>query len=300
VQFPWCRVLKRPPLLSRDRHCAETVSGSAPSSPPPATTPPKACPIPPRRLRGKDVYDGAWGGNGEGFLPCPPNVTHCIRLSAFPPGLSLSDFFREQILPATAGELNYLRTAIMNSVQNGNVTNRTAATVEYLSTHGGKPLAGAGLAILARGLRKLSELKTPGEGEADIWPGRRHKMPTGAVEWIALQIAPKVGRAGEEGRVRVVVAEGTGSRGALGRVCLWGWGHQSNHRRPHLCRTAVRLTKPSLIEAIASRPTPKRQGPEMSHSMFELGRAEALSWAQEQGFPAALAKQSLAPYPVGK
>ncbi len=180
-------------------------------------------------LRGKHVYDGSWGGNGEGFLPCPPGVAYCIRVSSFPAGVKLSEFVEKQLLPAPASEVGYLGGAIVNTVRNGELVNRTATSVAYVDARGGKPLAGDGAAILAQAMRTLSGVVTPGKGEADVWPGRRHKVPTGAVEWIALQLAPK--------------------------------------------------------------------GPEMSHAMFELGRAEALSWAQEQGFPAALAKQSLAPHP---
>lgn len=35
-------------------------------------------------FRGRQVFDGAW----DTYLPCPPKVQHCLRISAFPANVS--------------------------------------------------------------------------------------------------------------------------------------------------------------------------------------------------------------------
>jgi hypothetical protein len=51
---------------------------------------------------------------------------------------------------------------------------------------------------LVQQMRVLSGWVTPGEGQADIWPGRRHPLPVSAFRWTLGLMVPAVsgGRAG--------------------------------------------------------------------------------------------------------
>jgi hypothetical protein len=51
---------------------------------------------------------------------------------------------------------------------------------------------------------ELKKLFTPGEGEADVFPGRRHKLPTTELIWASRLISPPVSWAGEGGWQRLV------------------------------------------------------------------------------------------------
>lgn len=41
-------------------------------------------------------------------------------------------------------------------------------------------------------LQALMRLRTPGEGEADIFPGRRHPLPVTALFWSSFMMSPGV------------------------------------------------------------------------------------------------------------
>jgi hypothetical protein len=75
-----------------------------------------------------------------------------------------------------------------------------------LGRQGGAPFQGA--AELAAAYTGFWELRTPGEGEADIFPGRRHALPVGEFEWVTRMPIPA--------RVR----RGTGGGG------FWGGGRR--------------------------------------------------------------------------
>lgn len=74
---------------------------------------------PPRRatsfsFRGERVYDGSLGGPGPGWLPCPPGVGYCIRVSSMPPGIKIRELLVNDVLlspqhHARAGEIVAMR-----------------------------------------------------------------------------------------------------------------------------------------------------------------------------------------------
>jgi hypothetical protein len=118
------------------------------------------------------------------------------------------------------------------------------------------------------------QLRTPGEDGADIFPGRRHKLPVGTFEWASRLPIPAPVREGGK----------------------WGSGTCTlNLSGPCIrsCSPTARLnTLSDCLPPLPPRhPPPTRQkSPADNQAMFDLGRAEALSWAQEAGFPAALAR----------
>lgn len=71
-------------------------------------------------------------------------------------------------------------------------------------------------------LQALVKLRTPGEGEADIFPGRRHPLPVTCLYWASFMVSPGVSAGLVSGCARACVRllggkglwEGAGSRGS--------------------------------------------------------------------------------------
>ncbi|KAI8475986.1 MAG: hypothetical protein J3K34DRAFT_4301 [Monoraphidium minutum] len=170
------------------------------------------------KFRGEDAYDGSFAGPGRGFLPCPPNVTYCVRVCPFPAGTSIARLLTLDLLqggpPAKASLAGGVASTLLGADAPGNI----AATLRSF-LGGSKRDLGVQAAQTAQLLAALSAVVTPGEGDADIWPGRRHKLPVDRATWT-----------------------------------MW---------------TAVWTDRAGIL------------------AMYELGRAEALSWAREAGFAAA-------------
>ncbi|GBF90753.1 hypothetical protein Rsub_03054 [Raphidocelis subcapitata] len=177
-----------------------------------------AGPSPTIKFRGQPVFDGSFGGPGAGFLPCPPGVRYCVRVSAMPAHVTLAGVIGT-ILRGGPQSQGIAARAALDILTSADVAGTLLQTA--LGRQGGAPFQGA--AELAAAYTGFWELRTPGEGEADIFPGRRHALPVGEFEWVT--------------------------------------------RMPIPARSAAD-----------------------NQAMFDLGRTEALSWAQEAGFPAALAK----------
>ncbi|GBF95267.1 hypothetical protein Rsub_08298 [Raphidocelis subcapitata] len=171
------------------------------------------------KYRGADVYDGSMGGNGAGFLPCPPNLNYCVRVSTMPAGVPLNTLLLN--LMATPEDRGFTLGIAANTVAGsdvGGILSGVAAARVAVAPE----TAVAGPGRLAQLTKALMSLTTPGEGDADIWPGRRHPLPVSDYHWMEWMVTP-----------------------------------------PNDSERKV---------------------------MFDLGRAEALSWAQEVGFPEAAGK----------
>jgi hypothetical protein len=106
------------------------------------------------------------GGNGPGFLPCPPNVSYCVRVSSMPAGVPLSTLiqtilsshdnaaYTAEVLAATAAG------ADKPTIITGVAAARVSAGAETKASEPGR---------MAQLVKALSSVTTPGEGEADIW-----------------------------------------------------------------------------------------------------------------------------------
>jgi hypothetical protein len=136
------------------------------------------------------VYDGSLGGPGHGWLPCPPGVSYCLRVSSMPAGLQLGRLvFKDLPLGRRA---NKVRAA---SILTSTLTNMPYKLLSTWSAYADRPEA-----LLADGLHakqfmeSLMQLVTPGEGGADIYPGRRHALPTSDLIWASWLAAPAVSR----------------------------------------------------------------------------------------------------------
>ncbi|GBF90752.1 hypothetical protein Rsub_03053 [Raphidocelis subcapitata] len=180
-----------------------------------------AGPSPTIKFRGQRVYDGGFGGPGAGFLPCPPDVRYCVRVSSMPGGITMPSILLDVLLGGPYNQALAVGAALSTL---GGADVLGTLTKQVLGGGGGGGGGGETqqLADMASAMAAFMQFKTPGEGEADIFPGRRHALPVGEFEWVTRMAVP----------------------------------------------------------ASAAD----------NQAMFDLGRAEALSWAQEAGFPAALAK----------
>ena len=154
------------------------------------------------------MYDGSLGGPGTGWLPCPPGVAYCLRISSMPKGLQLGRLvFKDLTLGQRA-----------NKVRAANIFTSTLSNVPYKLLSTWSAYVDRPEALLADGLHtkqfmeSLMQLVTPGEGGADIDPGRRHALPTSDMIWASWLAAPAVGGRGP-GRRRAGSEAGTRDAG---------------------------------------------------------------------------------------
>lgn len=141
-------------------------------------------------FRGERCYDGSWAGPGQGFLPCPPGLEYCIRVSSLPPGIRLTSFFVEEIARGNKGFAQYLTNWVSAMLSTTDLGRRVKGMLDAYGAAGGAPVLQEEARQLSVTMRELSELVTPGEGGADIWPGRFHQMPFKPEEWTMMQAAP--------------------------------------------------------------------------------------------------------------
>jgi hypothetical protein len=137
-----------------------------------------------RSFRGEQFYDGSFNGNGQGWLPCPP-VGHCIRISSMPAGLKLGELLRSSL-----GYEQKIRTASLLATALPNVPAASISMAAAYTTNGGAFQADA--AAAGSFFSALQQLVTPGEGEADVFPGRRHPLPTNAFIWASYLLSAAV------------------------------------------------------------------------------------------------------------
>ncbi|KAI8475984.1 MAG: hypothetical protein J3K34DRAFT_4270 [Monoraphidium minutum] len=172
------------------------------------------------KFRGEMVYDGSLQGSSASLLPCPPGVRYCVRVSAYPPGVSVGSFLLNDVLlggaPSKARLLGVAGGTLLSPALPAHLANAAGA---YAAADAASAASEPGQ--LAQLVKAAAQIVTPGEEGADIFPGRRHKLPFPRDAWVLAMLRPQ----DAEGRKK----------------------------------------------------------------MFELGRAEALSWAQEAGFAAAKA-----------
>ncbi|GBF93868.1 hypothetical protein Rsub_06867 [Raphidocelis subcapitata] len=132
-------------------------------------------------FRGEQVYDGSFNGNGQGWLPCPPGVAHCVRVSSMPAGLRLGELLRSPL--RLDQKADTIRAAAIAATA---LPNAAGATISMATTYAANngalqdDTAAAGAFLSA-----MQQLVTPGEGEADVFPGRRHPLPTTDFIWAS-------------------------------------------------------------------------------------------------------------------
>ena len=143
-----------------------------------------------------------------------------MRISALPPGIKLSTFFMDELIRGNREFQKFVANMASAMLRTANISAHINGALRAYEAAGGAPAFEAELMQLQVAMRALSAVVSPGEGEADIWPGRFHKLPFSPEQLATMQAAP--------------------GDAATNEV------------------------------------------------LFKLGRAEALSWAQHVGFPAAL------------
>ncbi|KAI8470837.1 MAG: hypothetical protein J3K34DRAFT_521020 [Monoraphidium minutum] len=156
-------------------------------------------------FRGKGAYDGSFGGPGQGFLPCPPNTGYCIRISSLPAGLALANTALEDVLFGEPGNVRRTLDVAKDIVTKSDLATTLSATLRsFTGRHEAGPANASAAAAAAAGgangsplrgqvqhmVDALMRLLTPGEGAADIWPGRRHKLPVTDLFWSSWMISP--------------------------------------------------------------------------------------------------------------
>jgi hypothetical protein len=149
-------------------------------------------PNPPPSFRGQRAYDGSWGGSGQGFIPCPPGLKYCVRVSTLPPGLDLGRIMAQDVLFGGPGSKKGVAGTVASTLRGAQTLGRLGATLGGYAGGDGKALLPEDAARLTMMMRTLSGWRTPGEGEADIWPGRRHALPMGRTDWILTMMSPAV------------------------------------------------------------------------------------------------------------
>ena len=180
----------------------------------PAPTPrPRARP---RSFRGMLAYDGSFGGHGPGFLPCPGpenNVTYCIRVSSLPAKMKVAECFGSLMRSGTArdrarwfnvaGKMLQPAYLVAHLESAGAAYAREATSFEPAQTQ--------------RMIDAVNQLVTPGEGEADIFPGRRHKLPYSPLYWLTIMMNPGVRAA-----AAAAAAAAPCARAAAAATRCWG------------------------------------------------------------------------------
>ncbi|GBF93869.1 hypothetical protein Rsub_06868 [Raphidocelis subcapitata] len=162
-------------------------------------------------FRGEEVYDGGFNGNGQGFLPCPPGITNCLRISSFPGHMRLGELLVNGLgLGAPAGNKVYAAGALAGALPN--LPYKVASTAAAFASDPGAVATDP--AWTKPVVEVLQQMVTPGEGEADVFPGRRHPLPTTELIWAS----------------RLISAPDPSERQAifdLGQKEAWSWAEEN-------------------------------------------------------------------------
>lgn len=126
-----------------------------------------------------------------GLPPVVP-APQCIRINARPAGQTVLGYLTSDFIRDAPGSAAFLATAVGKTVLNGNLASgATRAVGAYAAGSPQKVVNEAGM--LVQLLAAINKQVMPGEGDADIWPGRRHKLPFSELEWATGMIRPLVG-----------------------------------------------------------------------------------------------------------
>jgi hypothetical protein len=106
--------------------------------------------------------------NQEGFLPCPPNVTYCVRVSAFPAGTAFGSLVADILASGPADKAFTLSSVLGATLAGSDVPARLGAMLGARAGDSHEQLAGEAGQVL-RLLASISDMVSPGEGSADIW-----------------------------------------------------------------------------------------------------------------------------------
>ena len=196
-------------------------------------------------------------------------MRYCVRVSSFPANVVVMDLIGQVLLGGTQGHAIVAR-AVLDVLKGSDAIGSLKKSVMGPT---GNPLEGT--SELAAAYSNIWPLKTPGEDGADIFPGRRHKLPVGTFEWASRLAIP------------APVRRGCGGAGTRPRDLVWVLHFAV------ACPTHGQRKRPltdCLPPSLPPSPPAHQKSPADNQAMFDLGRAEALSWAQEAGFPAALAR----------
>jgi hypothetical protein len=158
------------------------ASDASPAPPPPR----------PSSFRGQRAYDGSYGGSGQGFIPCPPGLDYCVRVSALPPGVDLGSIIINDVLLGGPDNVKLIADVLMRTLGGSQTLSMIGATLWGYSGASGKALLPGDVARLTHIMRVLSGWRTPGDGGADIWPGRRHPLPLARGDWTFSMMSPGV------------------------------------------------------------------------------------------------------------
>jgi hypothetical protein len=127
-----------------------------------------------------------------GLPPVVP-APQCIRINARPAGQTVLGYLTSDFIRDAPGSAAFLATAVGKTVLNGNLASgATRAVGAYAAGSPQKVVNEAGM--LVQLLAAINKQVMPGEGDADIWPGRRHKLPVSPYVWTGWAGAPPVSR----------------------------------------------------------------------------------------------------------
>jgi hypothetical protein len=106
------------------------------------------------------------GGNGVGFLPCPPNVSYCVRVSSMPAGVPMSTLV--QNILSSHSDTAYA-AGVLAATAAGADKPAVAASVAAARVSAGAETALSEPGRMSQLMQAVNSVTTPGEGEADIW-----------------------------------------------------------------------------------------------------------------------------------
>jgi hypothetical protein len=106
-------------------------------------------------------------GAGQGFLPCPPGLQYCVRVSSMPPGVTLARIFTDSVLGSASDRQRTMQIA-QETIMGGDLGGALRRAVESRKA-GDKESVVSEPGQMQQLLSALSEWYTPGDGEADIW-----------------------------------------------------------------------------------------------------------------------------------
>jgi hypothetical protein len=152
-----------------------------------------------------------------------------------PGGTSMPEVLAELMLGPPSNKVS-AASAVLSTFGNADVLGMVASSVLGGGDGGGG--GGGGLGDFAGNLVSFMQFQTPGEGEADIFPGRRHALPSGRFEWVSRMAVPGVRRGARAGHAGAG-ALGSGFEVCAALVCapplnFWALGfglRPSKHRR---------------------------------------------------------------------
>ncbi|GBF93867.1 hypothetical protein Rsub_06866 [Raphidocelis subcapitata] len=139
-------------------------------------------------FRGKAAYDGSFAGSGPGFLPCPPGVSYCLRVSSLPACEMFGSMFGRLAFGRPSDRAR--GASIARNVLGGADLRARLAEMRRSFRASDRGAVRSEAAQAARFFEDLASLRAPDEGGADIFPGRRHPLPVSHAVWSSFMMQP--------------------------------------------------------------------------------------------------------------